>query len=249
MGIVEDYYQHHEGLRRLIRSMLADPADFVLDIGCKEGTVSKSYADNVRQLVGLDITYSCLWQTDPGGICYVNADGQALPFKEGAFDIAVASECLQYIPCPHLVIEECRRVLRCGGYLVLSFPERGIAATYLDPYNLVRILRRLLLPDKRMKPLVKHLCAKELLSHMKGRWECLRHYRRGSVLFIYAAAIADVLQSARGRLLDGKTAPRRITAACLGIGIQILFVLMRADFRFCWSRFSYNNIIHLRKVA
>jgi ubiquinone/menaquinone biosynthesis C-methylase UbiE len=45
----------------------------------------------------------------------VNADGQALPFKDGAFDAVVCQLGLQFFPNPVAGLMEFRRVVRTGG--------------------------------------------------------------------------------------------------------------------------------------
>lgn len=45
----------------------------------------------------------------------VNADGQALPFKDGAFDAVICQLGLQFFPNPAAGLSEFRRVVRAGG--------------------------------------------------------------------------------------------------------------------------------------
>ena len=49
----------------------------------------------------------------------VNADGQALPFKDGAFDAVVCQLGLQYFPEPAAGLMEFRRVVRPGGMVAV----------------------------------------------------------------------------------------------------------------------------------
>jgi len=52
----------------------------------------------------------------------VVADGVALPFAEGHFDCALATEILEYVPQPRLLAEELHRILREGGTAVVTVP-------------------------------------------------------------------------------------------------------------------------------
>jgi len=57
----------------------------------------------------------------------VNADGQALPFKDGAFDAVVCQLGLQFFPNPAAGLSEFRRVVRAGGMVAVcvnSTPDR-----------------------------------------------------------------------------------------------------------------------------
>ena len=56
------------------------------------------------------------------GCTDVVADAVALPFGEGRFDCAVATEVLEYVPQPHLLVGELRRILRQGGTAVVTVP-------------------------------------------------------------------------------------------------------------------------------
>jgi SAM-dependent methyltransferase len=53
---------------------------------------------------------------------YPEADMQALPFKDGEFDLVVHSDTLEHIPDPVRGLAECRRVLRPGGYCAFTVP-------------------------------------------------------------------------------------------------------------------------------
>ena len=54
----------------------------------------------------------------------VNVRGKAeeLPFAAEAFDVVICTQMLEYVPCPQQAIDEILRVLRQGGYLLLSAP-------------------------------------------------------------------------------------------------------------------------------
>jgi ubiquinone/menaquinone biosynthesis C-methylase UbiE len=50
-------------------------------------------------------------------------DGEQLPFADGFFDLVFCTQVLEYVADPHIVIAEIRRVLRPGGFLLLSAPS------------------------------------------------------------------------------------------------------------------------------
>ena len=52
----------------------------------------------------------------------VVADARALPFAEGRFDCALATEVLEYVPQPRLVAAELYRILGKGGMAVVTVP-------------------------------------------------------------------------------------------------------------------------------
>jgi ubiquinone/menaquinone biosynthesis C-methylase UbiE len=82
------------------------------------------------RLIGADIALAML-ESAHGRLKLflpVAADGQALPFADGAFDAVVCQLGLQFFPDPGLGLKEFRRVLRLGrraGICVISTPERA----------------------------------------------------------------------------------------------------------------------------
>jgi len=76
----------------------------------------------------------------------VNADGQALPFRDGAFDAVVCQLGLQFFPNPAVGLKEFRRVVRAGGKVAVCV----IATSDRAPMwgNLADVLSRFL-PQQR----------------------------------------------------------------------------------------------------
>jgi ubiquinone/menaquinone biosynthesis C-methylase UbiE len=52
----------------------------------------------------------------------VAATGEALPFRDEEFDFVICTQVFEYLPDPHQVASEIRRVLRRGGWAFLSAP-------------------------------------------------------------------------------------------------------------------------------
>ncbi|MAG85857.1 MAG: hypothetical protein CMB97_00365 [Flavobacteriaceae bacterium] len=248
MNLVSDFYQRDESLRALIRKLTLNKDAFTLDVGCKKGDTSRAIRENVNGMVGLDLEFHKEWLTMDELIHFVNGNALTLPFLNNSFSMAVAGECLQYIPSPETVIDEICRVLKNDGELVMSFPEGGPFATYLDPYNLALIPKLLYRPSEVKKKFVTHLKAKDILTHCQAGWICKNHYRQGSILFIYVACIIDILQSVRKRLISSGGIFRISGEWIIKPVIKLFFVLMKLDFAIPWSFLSYNNVIRLRKI-
>lgn len=51
----------------------------------------------------------------------VQASGSALPFADGAFDVAYSSNVLEHVPDPWALADEMVRVVRPGGLVVISY--------------------------------------------------------------------------------------------------------------------------------
>ncbi len=65
--------------------------------------------------ISLEMVRSARARLDASIYGPVNADGQALPFKDGVFDAAVCQLGLQFFPDPAAGLTEFRRVVRAGG--------------------------------------------------------------------------------------------------------------------------------------
>jgi ubiquinone/menaquinone biosynthesis C-methylase UbiE len=66
-------------------------------------------------------------QTTPGWACWLNAWGFPLPFPAASFDVITCLEVLEFTPDPIEILDEIQRVLRPGGWLLLS-NRRGVEA-------------------------------------------------------------------------------------------------------------------------
>jgi SAM-dependent methyltransferase len=91
----------------------------VLDIGSGGSHGRYSFVtdpDRLKQLrfIGLD-----LYPTD--GI-KVLGDGSSLPFRANSVDFVSCISALEYVPSPHLLVQEAYRVLKPGGLFYLSAP-------------------------------------------------------------------------------------------------------------------------------
>jgi SAM-dependent methyltransferase len=83
----------------------------ILDIGFR-GEIPTALPI-VPQAIGVELDY-------PG------YDGKTLPFPDQSQDAVHASHCLEHIPDPARALGEWFRVLRIGGYLVLTVPHQQL---------------------------------------------------------------------------------------------------------------------------
>jgi SAM-dependent methyltransferase len=89
----------------------ARPLD-VLDLGGRYQPYRPLLGNRAGRYVALDIVGSALVD--------VVGRGQQLPFRAGAFDLVIATSVFEYFPEPRIPAEEVLRVLRPGGYLIMS---------------------------------------------------------------------------------------------------------------------------------
>ena len=104
--------------------------DYVLDVGCGTGVVARDLAQRVGhqgRVVGVDpserLIEVAVRRMEEGGlkgrIEFQSADGAALPFPDGSFDLVVASAVFGHIPNGMEVLAEMVRVARSGGTVVV----------------------------------------------------------------------------------------------------------------------------------
>ena len=97
----------------------------VLDAGCGTGEFSTAALARGARVVSVDIGPRLLARTRAKGIELVAAaDVARLPFADGTFDVVLSSECVEHTPSPQASVMELTRVLRAGGRLALTCPNR-----------------------------------------------------------------------------------------------------------------------------
>lgn len=97
----------------------------VLDAGCGTGWFSAEACARGGRVVSLDIGGELLSQV--GGKCRssrVQGSALSLPFPSGVFDLVVSSEMIEHTPDPRRAVGELLRVLKPGGTLALTVPNR-----------------------------------------------------------------------------------------------------------------------------
>lgn len=91
----------------------------IVDVGCADRRISKFIPDGCRY-VGVDYpgTAVGLYGTRPD----VFGDARQLPFHDGAVDGVILKDVLEHVRGPQAALNECARVARPGGILVVWMP-------------------------------------------------------------------------------------------------------------------------------
>jgi 2-polyprenyl-6-hydroxyphenyl methylase/3-demethylubiquinone-9 3-methyltransferase len=97
----------------------------VLDVGCGTGAFSLRALERGAMVASLDIGPQLLARARAKGVPRVVAgDAMILPFADARFDVVLSSECIEHTADPQRAVVEMLRVLRPGGRLVLTCPNR-----------------------------------------------------------------------------------------------------------------------------
>jgi SAM-dependent methyltransferase len=111
----------------------------VLDAGCGGGGMPLSLAEHARLVVGIDpidrfgqAGVTLARERRLPNLSFARADGMALPFREGCFDLVLSHAVIEHVADAPLYLRECRRVLAPGGRVYLSTaPYLSFAGAHL----------------------------------------------------------------------------------------------------------------------
>lgn len=106
----------------------------VLDIACGTGYGLIFLKERARQVTGVDASFVAASQAineSNGKAAVVNGNGRCLPFDDEIFDVVTSFETLEHVMERSDFLAELKRVLRKGGYLILSTPN----ARFTEPVD------------------------------------------------------------------------------------------------------------------
>lgn len=128
-------YEQHDALQREVGNRLREHLDFfdqpvhrVLDLGAGTGlgTLQLLQRYPQAQLVAADLAQPMLQQARHHAgwrgrrFARVAADAGQLPFADASFDVLYSNLCIQWLEAPQTLFAELLRVLRPGGFLLLT---------------------------------------------------------------------------------------------------------------------------------
>jgi SAM-dependent methyltransferase len=134
-------------VRVVLEYLDVKPGERVLDCGCGYGWFLKVLGELYAcRLVGADVDLRRLEKARqelgrPGGAArgaaVLAADAGRLPFPDDTFDKIVLSEVLEHLPDDRAALLEVRRVLKPGGVIAITVPNRDYPILW-DPINWLR---------------------------------------------------------------------------------------------------------------
>src|SRR5438105_5339173 len=102
-----------------------------LDVGCGNGAYTAEFAKHARLVVGVDVAGDYLRELKALMVAerilrsrLLRTMGEHLPFADDSFDVVSLIEVLEHVSSEAATLLECRRVLRPGGLLAISVPNK-----------------------------------------------------------------------------------------------------------------------------
>jgi SAM-dependent methyltransferase len=103
-----------QAMRRVADDHVApSPARVLVDLGCGDTPYRALLAPLVGRYLGVDLP------GNPAADMCLRADGSA-PLPDASADIVLSTQVLEHVADPRAYLDECRRLLRPGGRLILS---------------------------------------------------------------------------------------------------------------------------------
>nr|WP_294562402.1 methyltransferase domain-containing protein [uncultured Rhodopila sp.] len=116
----------------------------VLDVASGEGYGTALLAGVARRAVGVEIDAAAVAHARASytgsNLEFLQGDAVALPLDDAAFDVVVSFETLEHLRDQWAFLTEIRRVLRPGGVLVISTPDRDVYSALGQPVNRYHVL-------------------------------------------------------------------------------------------------------------
>jgi SAM-dependent methyltransferase len=133
-----EYYRSAKVLAFLERSGV-NVGGRILDAGCGGGGMPLSLAEHASLVVGIDPidrfgAAGAVLAREHGhqNLLFAQADGMALPFADGSFDLVLSHAVIEHVPDAELYLRECRRVMAPNGRMYLSTaPYLSFAGAHL----------------------------------------------------------------------------------------------------------------------
>jgi SAM-dependent methyltransferase len=132
----------HRFVGTVLRGLSLPDGASLLDLACGPGRFLQDTASTALASFGLDSSRDMLRiagdRLGPGARLTAG-DGAALPFQSDCFDAVNCSGLIEYLPYPEPLVREILRVLKPGGYALVSSTNRLSPALAFEPLaNAVR---------------------------------------------------------------------------------------------------------------
>jgi 2-polyprenyl-3-methyl-5-hydroxy-6-metoxy-1,4-benzoquinol methylase len=95
----------------------------ILDAGCATGAMLEVFKNSGWQAVGVEISPAAEYARQKRGLDVYSITLESCNFSSGLFDVIHASHFLEHLNSPDMFLFEAMRLLRPGGYIILTTPN------------------------------------------------------------------------------------------------------------------------------
>lgn len=114
----------------------------VLDAACGDGYGSRLISSRALSVIGLDISKKSVEEAktkyQSSNLEFITGSVDNLPFNDASFDVIVSFETLEHVSRHEVVMHEFKRVLRPGGFVIISTPDKKAYSddrNYSNPFH------------------------------------------------------------------------------------------------------------------
>lgn len=125
MGYLQRVFEatEDENRRVILETATPRPGARFVDLGCGDGRFTMEVAQRVGAGVveGVEFIPDLAERATAAGVTVTRADlSRRLPFDDASFDVIHTNQVIEHLPGTDLFMREIRRLLRPGGYAVVS---------------------------------------------------------------------------------------------------------------------------------
>lgn len=133
---LEDWLHKIDNVKSIIDGIERDRGPLkgktVMDVGSGSGGLGIGLALRGAQVIGIDIEpelceiateHAASYHVDARFLCY---DGEHMPIEDASVDLITCSSVFEHVSNPDQLLSEMERVLKPGGYVYMTFPNRWV---------------------------------------------------------------------------------------------------------------------------
>lgn len=94
----------------------------ILDVGCGTGAIIKKLNEAGYKAQGVDVSEEALKYCRQKGLQVIQGGADRLPFADNYFDAVISLDMLEHLKDDRKAVEEISRVIKPGGYLIITVP-------------------------------------------------------------------------------------------------------------------------------
>jgi ubiquinone/menaquinone biosynthesis C-methylase UbiE len=138
-------YSHYGGIEHIHRysvvgGLVTDQMEIV-DVACGEGYGTSLLSGKCKKITGIDISESTIRHArqkyTKNNIEFICASALNIPLQDNSVDMVVSFETIEHLEEHEKLISEFKRILKTGGLLVISTPDkRYIKEEIPNPYHI-----------------------------------------------------------------------------------------------------------------